>query len=104
MLEIEEAFNILEEEYEKTIVAQDLILKAQEKIIKELQEKKNDKLVEKLVKNIFKIDMKNEILQLRIDKAIEYAEKHIGIRIGDDFIPTNKELLNILKGEDNDSK
>lgn len=42
---------------------------------------------------------KRNSYKTRCEKAIEYAEKHIGIRIGDDFIPTNKELLDILRGE-----
>ena len=76
----------------------------QDKTIKDLKER-NDKLSNQCLLSQARenaTQRKNKELQERIDKAIEYTEKHIGIRIGDNFIPTNKELLDILKGEDND--
>lgn len=59
-----------------------------------------EQIKEDYIKSLDKLD----VLDNRLDKAIEYIEDNMSyvVKGNKEYIPTGEDLLNILRGEDND--
>ena len=53
--------------------------------------------IEEMPREIARLEEENELLQDRIDKAIEYIENQVNI---EDIYPDYNEIIRILKGSD----